>query len=135
MFANQSGKFGKRKRNDGRKTKFRAWALERRYMVYYAVGELLRMIYEFKGASLDFDLRKLANPKWTEKDGVERSAIREVTDLAFTGLVKAYETASHEEDFRHRNWFRDRKYMEGVKSDLKFIRDIKKAALPTLAGN
>jgi hypothetical protein len=110
-------------------------ALERRYMVYYAVGELLRMIYEFKGASLDFDLRKLANPRWTEKDGVEKSVIREVTDLAFTGLVKAYETASHEQDFRHRNWFRDRKYMEGVRSDLKFIRDIKKAALPTLAGS
>lgn len=109
-------------------------ALERRYMVYYAVGELLHMIYEFKGANLDSDLRKLANPKWMEKGGVEKSAIREVTDLAFTGLVKAYETASHEEDFRHRNWFRDRRYMEGVKSDLKFIRDIKKASLPTLVG-
>jgi hypothetical protein len=107
-------------------------ALERRYMVYFAVGELLRLIYEYNGESLISDLRKLANPRWTEKDGEEKSAISEVTDLAFTGLIKAYETASRPEDFRHRNWFRDRKFMDGIKSELRFIRDIKKASLPTL---
>jgi hypothetical protein len=107
-------------------------ALERRYVVYYAVGELLRMNYEYKGRDLDADLRKLSNPRWTEKDGPERCAIREVTDLAFTALVKAYETASRQKDFRHRNWFRDKDFLEGVRSDLRFIRDIKKADLPTL---
>lgn len=107
-------------------------ALERRYMVYYAVGELLRMIYEFRARDLDDDLRVLANPRWTEKEGSAQSCIREVTDLALTGLVKAYETASHQEDFRHRNWFRNREYLEGIRTELRFIRDIKKTALPVL---
>jgi len=110
-------------------------ALERRYVVYYAVGELLRMTYEQKGRNLRADLKKLGNPKWTEADSPEKAAIAELSDLAFTGLVKAYETASHQKDFRHRNWFRDRDYQQGIKSDLGFICDIKKTALPTLGGS
>lgn len=110
-------------------------ALERRYMVFYGVAELLRMIYERETKSLTQDLRKLGAPKWTEKEGPLKRTIRELTDLAFTGLTKAYETASRAKDFHHRNWFRDRDYLEGIKSDLKFILDIKatgKEGLPLL---
>jgi hypothetical protein len=102
-------------------------ALERRYMVYYAVGELLRMIYSESNLSLDDDLQKLGKPKWTERDGPEKSVLRELTKLAFSGLIKAYETASHAVDFRHRNWFRDRSYMSGIVSELRFIREIRTA--------
>lgn len=113
-------------------------ALERRYMVYYGVGELFRMIYAEGGSNLDADLRKLARPKWTERDGLEKTALLEVTRLAFSGLTKAYETASRDTDFRHRNWFRDREYLEGIKSDLRFILEIKNsgnAPLPSLSGS
>jgi hypothetical protein len=99
-------------------------ALERRYMVYYAVGELLRMIYADNHLNLEDDLRKLGRPKWTERDGPEKAVIRELTKLAFSGLIKAYETASNSAEFRHRNWFRDRKYLDGIRSDLRFIRSI-----------
>jgi hypothetical protein len=112
--------------------------LERRYMVYYAVGELLRMIYQQKGKDLNVDLRKLGNPKWTERTGVEKETLRELTELAFTGLVKAYETASRPKDFRHRNWFRDKENLDAIATDLRFIRDIKfsgKDQLPLLLGN
>jgi hypothetical protein len=102
-------------------------ALERRYMVYYAVGELLRMIYRESGLNLDDDLRKLGRPKWTEREGPEKTVLRELTKLAFSGLIKAYETASKAPDFRHRNWFRDRRYMSGIESELKFIREIRTA--------
>ena len=100
-------------------------ALERRYMVYYAVGELLRMIYSENDLSLDGDLEKLGKPKWTERDGPEKTVLRELTKLAFSGLIKAYETASSVDGFRHRNWFRDRNYLTGIKSDLRFIREIR----------
>jgi hypothetical protein len=113
-------------------------ALERRYMIYYAVGELFRMIYAESGSSLDADLQKLGRPRWTERDGPEKTSLFEVTRLAFSGLTKAYETASRDKEFRHRNWFRDREYLEGIKSDLRFILEIKNsggAPLPSLGGS
>jgi hypothetical protein len=100
-------------------------ALERRYMVYFAVGELLKMIYADKERSLDDEIRRLGRPKWTEKDGPEKKSIGEVTKLAFSGLTKAYESASRQEDFRHRNWFRSKTYLEGIRSELRFIVEIK----------
>jgi hypothetical protein len=93
------------------------------------------MIYDQKGKDLDGDLRKFGKPKWMEKEGPEKATIRELTELAFSGLVKAYETASRSKDFRHRNWFRNKDYFEGVRSELRFIRDIKskgKEGLPLL---
>lgn len=110
----------------------RGLALERRYMVYWGVGELLRLIYQSKGRDLDSDLRKLGNPKWTEQESAPKPAIRELADLVFSGMARAYEVASKSEAFRHRNWFRDKNSLEGIRSQLKFIRDIKKAQLPDL---
>lgn len=107
-------------------------ALERRYMVYYAVGELLRMIYADNIAELNDHLRTLGKPKWAEREGHEKAALRELTKLAFSGLVKAYETASHSSDFRHRNWFRDRDSLEGIRSELRFIQEIRSSGSQTL---
>jgi len=107
-------------------------ALERRYPVFFAVGELLRMIYRREGKDFNHDLKKLGNPKWTEKQGFQKETIQELSQLAFTGLQKAYETASRSEHFRHRNWFRDNAYLEAVKSELKFILDIKATGKQTL---
>jgi AIPR protein len=100
-------------------------ALERRYMVYFAVGQLLRMNYRENEVNLDDDLQKLGKPKWTERDGPEKPVLRELANLAFAALVKAYETASRSPDFRHRNWFRDRRTLGDIDSDLTFIRKIR----------
>lgn len=102
-------------------------ALERRYVVYFAVGDLLRGTYAERGASLEQDLQKLGRPKWMERQGPEKEVLRELTSLAFSGLIKAYETASNTEGFRHRNWFRDRGYLRCIESDLRFIREIRAA--------
>jgi len=83
------------------------------------------MIYERKGKNLETDIAKLGIPKWQEHPGPERETLRLLTSLAFIGLAKAYETASKVKDFRHRNWFRNRENLDAIKSDLKFIRDIK----------
>ncbi len=125
------------KEEKGRRSKeeLAGLALERRYMVYYAIGELLRMIYQQRRRDPDEDIKKLCNPRWGERDCPEKEAVKELTKLAFTGLVKAYETASQSEDFRHRNWFRDKDYLAGIRSELRFIRDIKatgKEGLPLL---
>jgi hypothetical protein len=81
---------------------------------------------------LNDHLRKLGKPKWTEREGHEKAALQELTKLAFSGLVKAYETASSSPEFRHRNWFRDRDYLEGIRSDLRFIREIRSSGSQTL---
>lgn len=107
-------------------------ALERRYTVYYAVAELLRMVYADDLAELKEHLRKLGKPKWTERDGHEKATIKELTKLAFSGLIKAYETASHAPDFRHRNWFRDKSYLDGIRSELRFIKEIRSSGSQTL---
>jgi hypothetical protein len=88
---------------------------------------LLRMVYHEDNLGLEEDLQKMGKPKWTERDGPEKTVLRELTKLAFSGLIKAYDTASRDADFRHRNWFRDRSYLDGINSELRFIRDIKTA--------
>jgi hypothetical protein len=100
-------------------------ALERRYMAYAAVGELLRLIYADNPEQLHEHLSHLGKPKWIEKDGHEKVAIREFSQLAFSGMIKAYETAAASTDFRHRNWFRSKDSFTGLRSNLRFIKEIR----------
>ena len=115
-------KEGKAKRE---KEELAGLALERRYMAYAAVGELLRLIYADNPEKLHDHLSHLGKPKWIEKDGPEKTALQEISQLAFSGLVKAYETAAGSSpDFRHRNWFRSKSSLDGIRSNLKFIKEI-----------
>jgi hypothetical protein len=112
-------------------------ALERRYMAYAAVGELLRLIYSNEPDRLRDHLSLLGRPKWLEKDGHEKAALQEISQLAFSGLIKAYETAESLPDFRHRNWFRSKETLDGIRSNLKFIKEIRTSGtqkLPLLIG-
>jgi hypothetical protein len=80
-------------------------------------------------------LSQLGKPKWIEKEGQEKAAIREISELAFFGLIKAYETAAAAPEFRHRNWFRDKATLDEIRSNLRFIKEIRtsgKQKLPTL---
>lgn len=122
----------KAEREKRKKDEAAGLALERRYMVYYAVGELLRMTYADDPSELAAHIGKLGRPKWTEREGHEKATLRELTKLAFSGLVKAYETASGLKSFRHRNWFRNRDYLEGVRSELRFIKEIRSSGTQTL---
>ena len=110
-------------------------ALERRYMVYAAVGELLRMIYADDLEALHSHISHLGKPKWMERDGDEKTVLQELTQLAISALIKAYETAADNPEFRHRNWFRNKEYLEGIRANLRFIKEIRssgKQKLPLL---
>jgi hypothetical protein len=110
-------------------------ALERRWIVYFAFGELLRMIYERKGDSLDDDLSFLSNPnKWmTIATHVTRQRINEILEMAMTALEQAYGRASVAADFKHRNWFRSTSTLADIRGELKVIPKYRPISdLPTL---
>jgi hypothetical protein len=104
-------------------------ALERRWIVFYTIGELLRMIYAARGFDLDADLRFLSNPnKWiTVKNSYTLAAVEEVFSLAATALTQAYGKVSDDPDFRHRNWFRNTKTLQDIKNELSVIPKYRKS--------
>ncbi|MFZ0421173.1 MAG: AIPR family protein [Candidatus Sulfotelmatobacter sp.] len=97
--------------------------LERRWVVYYAVGELLRMVYGQDEAELDSDLRKLSKPNtWLDDEThTAKKTLIEIFKLAGTALNKAYNQASKNQDFRHRNWFRNPETLADIKAELGVI--------------
>lgn len=97
--------------------------LERRWTVYYAVGELLRLIYVQRKADLDADVRKLSKPNiWIHESGANaKTAIAELFKLSSLAVKKAYNQAAKDKDFRHRNWFRDPNSLTDIKAELDVI--------------
>jgi hypothetical protein len=85
-------------------------AHERRWLIFWAVGESIRVVYGQKDSVLKEDIRKLANPFWLDeqdpKGDHHRTTIRKHFDLATKVLKKVYAEAKKSEEFSHRNWFR-----------------------------
>ena len=113
-------------------------ALERRWMVYFVVGELLRNVYPPIGADLDSEIRRLSKPSWMLEDGVEARTVEKYTRLGCSVLIKAYRAASKGADFSHRNWFREKTTLSDIRQEipselqtLKMILD--SGELPTLS--
>jgi len=98
-------------------------ALERRWVVFYGIGELLRLIYKHVGKDLDSDLRYLANPnKWlTDPKSTTNDAIEELLDLAATPIARAYARVAAQPDFKHRNWFRSSQTLQDIRDELSVI--------------
>jgi hypothetical protein len=84
-------------------------ALERKWIVYFVFGALLRAIYKRLNADLDADLRRLYKPN-TWMDGANKgilSVIAKYYEIAAGFATQAYDfRAEDAETFRHRNWFR-----------------------------
>jgi hypothetical protein len=109
--------------------------LERRWIVFYAVGELLRMIYKEKGLELDPDLRKLSKPNsWMNSpNDPAKAAVAELFKLCATAVGKAYNQAAKQSDFRHRNWFRNPETLSEIRAELEVIPEYRSAdELPVL---
>jgi hypothetical protein len=109
-------------------------ALERRWLLYFAAGELLRLGYSDSLATLEHDLRHLANPnKWmnTSQNSIAK-AIKEIVDLASTAMKRVYKAASAKQDFRHRNWFRTTQTLADIRNELDGIKEYRSGAFPTL---
>jgi hypothetical protein len=109
-------------------------ALERRWIVFYTVGELLRMTYGTRHLDLEADLRFLSKPnKWmTVKDSSTYSAVEELLSLASTALIQAYNKVCDQPNFKHRNWFRNEKTLQDIRAELKVIPKYRKTDLPLL---
>jgi hypothetical protein len=96
-------------------------ALERKGLVYYAVGELQRQNYLKQGWNLDQDLRKLAKPNsWLGEIGSPpKHALVKAFEISSKVLSQQYEAAKKNNlGFKHRNWFRDQETIGSINEGL-----------------
>jgi hypothetical protein len=101
-------------------------ALERRWMVFFGVGEAMRQVHEHRGLDFDSVLEDFSDPSWyIEADAHPyKTVVRRYCKLAFTALRNAYAEASSHKDFRHRNWFRNPLTLEAIRRQLTNLWDI-----------
>jgi hypothetical protein len=81
-------------------------AIERKWMVFYALGETFRLQYKRRGVDLAEDLRRLAKPDWLDLSGPTKDRIEKYTRIACQALIDAYGDAAKADGFVPRNWFR-----------------------------
>jgi hypothetical protein len=97
-------------------------ALERRWMVYYTMGELLRLSYRSEEDALDSDIRKLSRPQWLDQaDNPAKACLLELFEIAKVSLIQTYDASAKAENFRHRNWFRNETTLNDIRSTLASI--------------
>jgi hypothetical protein len=81
-------------------------AIERKWMVFYALGESLRLQYKKRGKDIADDLRSLAKPDWLDQSGPTKQRIENYTRIACQALIDAYGDAAKSDGFVPRNWIR-----------------------------
>lgn len=97
-------------------------ALERRWMVYYTIGQLLLLSYKADEDGLNADMRKLSRPQWLDQgDNPAKACLIEMFGIAKVSLTQAYDASAKAENFRHRNWFRTETTLADIKSALLSI--------------
>ena len=98
-------------------------ALERKGLIYFAVGELERQNYAKQGWDLNHDLMKLAKPNsWlTDHESKPCAALSKAFEITSMVLVQQYDQKEKTEGagFKHRNWFRDPGTLTDIKSGLE----------------
>jgi hypothetical protein len=98
--------------------------LERRWMFYFALGTFLKLEKGREG--LDEYLIRMGTGEWTRKDEgrEEKEVIEQFAKKAFYVLKKSYEKEGDRTAAGHRNWFRERKTLEGIESEALDIREM-----------
>jgi hypothetical protein len=97
-------------------------ALERKGLVYFAVGELERLSYAKQGFDLNHDLMKLAKPNsWLADSGSKPyAALSKAFEVGCMVLTQQYDLKKKTDaGFKHRNWFRDAGTLADIKSGLE----------------
>ena len=110
-------------------------ALERRWIVYYTVGELLRLSYRSSLEDLDSDIRKLSKPQWLdEEENQPKICLAELFAIAKEALRRTYDASAKAENFRHRNWFRSDSTLKDIRSWIGSIPAVRgtRSPLPRL---
>lgn len=95
-------------------------ALERRWMVYFVVGELLRARYKSKPADLNTAIRRLSKPHWLDEDNAVSRSLDQYVHAACEMLVKTYRSESKKPDFKHRNWHRSKSILDTICDEVRF---------------
>lgn len=94
-------------------------ALERRWMVYFVLAELLRLAYAKTAADLDTDIGRLSKPSWLDAaENTPKACLQELYEIGITALTQAYNARAQANTFRHRNWFRVEQTLEDIKQAL-----------------
>jgi hypothetical protein len=101
-------------------------ALERRWMVFFAVGESMRQAHKHQGQDFDPALERFSSPNWyLELDAhLYKTVVRRHCKLAFTALKNAYGEASSHAEFRHRNWFRSPLTLASIQKQIANLWDV-----------
>ncbi|WP_433966583.1 AIPR family protein [Tunturiibacter gelidiferens] len=97
-------------------------ALERKGLVYYAVGELERQTYAKQSWSLDQDLSKLAKPNtWLATENTPpQMALLKAFEIASRVLIQQYDAKKRNDlSFKHRNWFRNPETLRAINEGLE----------------
>lgn len=95
-------------------------ALERRWLIFYTVGEIIRQKYKVKKISFEPDLARLAKPRWLEEASGVTSEIKRYTRLASEVLIKVYRSAAKSSAFTHRNWFRSQETLKDISREIQY---------------
>jgi hypothetical protein len=95
--------------------------LERKWLVYFAFGEALRVFYRYLDGDLESAIAKLANPQWNvaEESSGPKAVLKRYFRPAVHSLRVSYESAAKIQGFTHRNWFRDKNTLSEVRSELE----------------
>ena len=94
-------------------------ALERRHLVFFVLGELLRAKCQGEGEDCADVLARLSKPQWMEEDEARCSSVGDYTECACEILVRRYRNDSRPASFTHRNWFRSSDTLRQIKSDVR----------------
>lgn len=80
-------------------------ALERKFLVFFAVGEVVREVCKINKCDENLFLKTFAKPKWQD-DSAKRRFVSDVYGLACDVIVQVYLAAQKHPDFVHRNFYR-----------------------------
>ncbi|HKV39449.1 MAG TPA: hypothetical protein VJX67_09565, partial [Blastocatellia bacterium] len=95
-------------------------ALERRWLIYFTVGEAVRRRYEAAKLDVEPDLRRLAKPKWLDSPVGVAQEVRRYTRFACEILVKVYRSAAKTPSFVPRNWFRSNTTLADITTEIQY---------------
>lgn len=96
-------------------------ALERRWLVFYTVGELLRAKHDDE-VDLASIFKRLADPEWTDGKTKQREAISQYVEYACEILIDIYRNERRDKDFTHRNWHRDQSTLAKIQGKIRMSR-------------
>lgn len=110
-------------------------ALERRWMLYFALGELLREKYQREQSDLPASLRRLGKPRWMDEpeDKGEMASLKKYCNAAKEILIRCYRNAMKSPTFVQRNWYRSDDTLRDIREEIQLADSLLKA-MPLFKG-